>query len=91
MASRSNGKAHLIRYNQQAVLRTRRSAIVLCVAIVLCIALVPAPFLSGCAILVPIWSLFAFVPEAFVASVEDESPSHPDPSRSLLAPRAPPA
>ena len=91
MASRTNGKAHLIRYNQQAVLRTRRSAIVLCVAIVLCIALVPTPFLSGCAILVPIWSLFAFVPEAFVASVEDESPSHPDPSRSLLAPRAPPA
>ena len=91
MASHINGKAHLIRYNQQAVLRTRRSAIVLCVAIVLCIALVPAPFLSGCAILVPIWSLFAFIPEGFVASNEDESPSHPDPSRSLLAARAPPA
>ena len=73
------------------MLRTRPSAIVLCVAVVLCIALVPAPFLSACAILVPIWSLFAFVPEAFVASVEDESPSQLDPSHSLLAPRAPPA
>ena len=71
-------------------MRTRRSAIVLCVGVVLCIALVPTPFLSACAILVPIWSLFAFVPEAFVASVEDESPSQPDPSHSLLAPRAPP-
>ena len=73
------------------MLRTRRSAIVLCVAIVLCIALVPAPYLSGCAILIPIWSLFAFVPEAFVASADDESPARPDPSRSLLSPRAPPA
>jgi hypothetical protein len=73
------------------VLRTRRSAIVLCVAIVLCIALVPAPYVSGCAILVPVWSLFAFVPETIVAGVDDETPSHPDPSRSLLSPRAPPA
>ena len=78
-------------YNQNAVLRTRRSALVLCVVIVLCVALVPAQFLSADAILLPVWSLFAFVPQASFVCGEDEPPPQPGPILSLLAPRAPPA
>ena len=81
----------LSQYNRNAVLRTRRSAIVLCVVIVLCVALVPAPFLSTPAILVPIWPLLAFVPQASLVCGEDEPPPQPGPVLSLLAPRAPPA
>ncbi|NOT25944.1 MAG: hypothetical protein HOP16_07545 [Acidobacteria bacterium] len=72
------------------MLRTRRSAIVLCVVVVVCVALVPAPYLSTAAILVPLEGLFSFVHEGTSLRYEQQPlPSSSDVS-PLLAPRAPP-
>jgi len=71
------------------VLRTRRSAIVLGVAIVLCVALTPTPFLPAYAILVPLWSLFAFVPRICLVRGEEPHDDQPVPFLSLLAPESP--
>lgn len=43
------------------MLKPRRAAVVVCVALVVCLALVPVLDVSAYALLTPVWFVFAFV------------------------------
>lgn len=78
-------------YNEGVVLRMRKSATVLCLAIVLCVALMPTGSSLAYAILVPLPALFAIVLLVRFLPSRERRPEPPVSLFSPLVPRAPPA